>query len=133
MSPFPKPTAFFGPQKRYMRTADWPWPYNIHLQLHDMQPGDYWNDAHGVLLQQKRILTPTGAPGNFKLGANPWFFQYQHAPGYVNLNVQWFVIPHRTFILWPLHLIHRFAYNQIQSPDGVFAYGGYATMSWEAL
>lgn len=132
MNKTPKPTAFWGPQHPYMRLPDWPWPYQIHLQLHDMQPGDLWTDADGILLQTKRILPPTGSPGNFKLGAPPWFYQYRHQVPTIWIVVQWFTIVHTTFLIRIRHLRQQFAYNEILSPDGVFAYGGYATMSWEA-
>jgi len=133
MSPFPKPTAFFGPQKRYMRTADWPWPYNIHLQLHDMQPGEHWTDTGGILLQNKRILTPTGIPGTFQIADRPWLYQVRHFIGEFSIIAEYIRPRHNTFDLHLQHLRHQFAYNEVQSPTGVFAYGGYATMSWEAL
>lgn len=133
MSTAPKPTVFWGPNHPYYDLAQWPWPFNIHLQLHDMLPGDLWTDADGILLQQKRILTPTGTPGNFRLGDNPWFYQYRHIPGQFRLVATWFRTVHDTYILNIVHLTQRFSYNQIQSPTGVFAYGGYATLAWEAL
>lgn len=132
MSPPTKPTAFWGPQKRYMNYTDWPWPYQIHLQLHDMLPGTYWNGPDGILLQNKRILLPTGSAGNFRLPDPPWFFQYRHRLDKIWIIVQWYTIVHTTFKIQIHHLRQQFAYNEILDPAGVFAYGGYASLAWEA-
>lgn len=131
MTTQPQPTAFWGPQKRYMRDTDWPWPFRMHLQVHDMQPGDLWNPAHKAALYTKRILTPTGSPGNFKIYVSPLFWQYRHRPERFHIHVDYDFPPHTFFEVRIQHLRQQFAYNNITDPTGVFAYGGYATLAWE--
>jgi len=133
MSPTPKPTIFSSPQKSYMRYDHWPWPSCVHLQLHDMQPGDHWNATDGILLQNKRILLPVGGPGNYQLSDPPWFFQYRHRSDKIWIHVFSYTVGHATFEVGIEHHHHKHAHNEIQSPDDVFAYGGYATISWKAM
>lgn len=133
MSYRPKPTTFWGPQKNYMRLPDWPYPFNIHLQLHDLQPGEFWNPTDGAAAQVKRILTPTGSPGNFKLFVAPLFWQYRHKPERFHIHGDFSFPPHTYFEVVIQHGPQQFAYNNITEPEGVFAHSGYASMAWEAL
>lgn len=128
----PKPTAFWGPQFAYQRLEDWPWPYRFFLQLHEMRPGEFWNDADGIILQTQQILTPAPAAGNFRKATTPIFFQYRHRPDRFHIRVDHNATATHTFEVHIQHGPQQFAYNNILKPEGVFAFGGYATLSREA-
>jgi len=116
-----------------MREEDWPWPFNIHVQFHDLQPGEFWNAPDNIILTSPQILTPTGAPGHWRHVDLPFFFQYRQLFRGTHLIVDSFTQLNR---FWRINVVHgpnQFAYNEFTEFDGVFAFGGFATMAWEAL
>ena len=123
------PSTFWGPQFNYMRLEDWPWDLEIHLQLHDMQEGEFWNDADGIILQSPHILLPLGFEGNFLTVDMPFFYQYRHRPELFRIAITSFDQLNFVFSFTIVHGPNQFAYNELTDPAGVFAFGGFATLS----
>jgi len=143
MSPFPKPTAFFGPQHAFYKQADWPAPCQYHLQLHDMLPGDHYNATDWAILMQPHILVPTGQWNHWRKLGPPFFFQYKQRStdrtklstgrgADIRIQITKYVPVANCFFIQLWLGIHQFARNTVLSPSGVFAYGGYCTLSREA-
>jgi len=126
-------STFFGPQKAYMRPDDWPWPFNIHLQLYGFQPGEFWDPSESAEIFLPHVLQPLGSPGHFIFFQFPWFFQYRHRDDNIRIVCTWSRIIHHTFELNIRHGLQQFAYNERTGPEGVFAFGGSASFSWKAL
>ena len=126
-------STFWGPQKAYMDPLQWPWPFNIHLQLYGLQPGALWDPGDAPEIFLPHILTPIGSPGHFIWFNYPWFFQYRHRHDMFRIRCTWSRVIHQTFEFHIHHGVQQFAYNEITEPAGVFAFDGSASIAWEAL
>lgn len=124
-------STFLGPHHAFYQQADWPAPCRYHLQLHDMLPGSLWNAPEWAIMIQPHILTPTGLWNHWKKGGPPFFYQYKQRLDDIRILVQKFVPVHTFFYIQLKIGETKFAYNELHTPVGVFAYGGSATLSRE--
>ncbi len=126
-------STFWGPHKAYMDPLEWPWPFNIHLQLYGLKPGEFFVPADLPELLLPHTLEPLGSPGHFISTNPPWFFQYRHRHDNFRIVATWFTIVHHAFEFNIYHGPQQFAYNERTAPAGTFAWGGSASIAWEAL
>jgi len=124
-------STFYGPQHAFYRQDQWPAPCKYHLQLHDMLPGDLWEPAKETALYTPQILLPTGQWNHWRKLGPPFFYLFRQRLVGSHIHVSSYVPPHNFFICELPCGVHTFAYTLIKSPVGVFAYGGYATLSRE--
>lgn len=81
MAPF-KPTWTLGPQRRYPDLQDWPSPWQLQLQLQDLQPGEFWIPAQETNITTKRTLSAAPNPGTWRFRNTDfaWFFRHRYTP-----------------------------------------------------
>lgn len=126
-------STFYGPQRAIqLRYPDWV----IHMQLHDLQPGEFWNPAKEADLLGLKVLTPrltaTSAFFEFRGPDFIWSFRISNRRNQI-LCTDIVFIPRRVFFLRFPFAVHTFAYSSQTDPAGFTAIGGSATISWKRV
>lgn len=130
MTPPPATTWTLGLNRRYPDFPNWPSPWTLQLQLHNLSPGDTWIPALEAELLTLRTLVAGPNPGTFRFRTPnfAWLFQFFLFAPRIQVNhrgtgTQAFIFFFRTL---EAHRVN----NTILAPTGQYAFGGGATFAW---
>ena len=130
----PRPTQpksnFFGTWHREFLL---PLQGQVIVQFHNLIPGTEWNPVDGARALQPFTLTPEGVRPRWSFRQENFFVLYNQ-----RLDVLRLVASHQPdnsqLFLLELHLgLFTAGYNLRLAGDGLFAFGGTVTISWQGL
>lgn len=121
-------TKFFGPNHRFIKSIS---PSKVIVQLHNLQPGEFWKPPLTPLIQSKRILNPILGRQSWIAGAFPFAWLWTYSPTTIRLQAINQVSQSTAFIINLRFAETRWMLNELTDPDGNYAFGGTATLSWK--
>lgn len=128
-----KRSTFLGAQRAIkLRYPLW----QIHIQLYDLQPGEFWNPAHEAELLTPQVLAPHPTAGEalFFLRGPNFIWNFRIGPNRNNiLCTTQLDIRNRAFFLTLPFGVHTFAYNSLTAPAANYAFNGSCTISWQRI
>lgn len=120
-------TKFYGPNAPI-------WPkvtgVSVDLQLHDLEPGEFWIPGSEAELHTLRHLPRLPDTQVFRVDTANFYWWILWTKTMARINVRAIVTGKWAFRLWLFYGLTRWGTNDIVLPAGYFAYGGTITISW---
>jgi len=131
-------TKFFGPNHRF---GDVDPELRVRVQLHNLEPGEFWQPALEAELLTSRVLSPLFDNIVYRyVGTNfiyRWHyrtFPHRDPAGdlehLIELNVRWLGNLSIAFSFIPNFLEVAWMMNRLLTPTGNYSIKGSATLSW---
>lgn len=123
-------TKFYGPNYPFVIAAV---GQEVHVQLHNLQPGQHWNPIFEGVLLSKHILLPAIGQKKWQVIDFPFGFEWIHQVDLVRLRVVFLLNGSEVFIFSIQFAITKWMMNELLEPAGNFAFGGSATLAWKGV
>jgi len=121
-------TKFYGPNFRFHRA--WQSPFRILMQVHNLQPGEFWNPAWEPEVLAPRILTGIEINDIYVFIASNFLWAVHWRFPRIELTVRRLGSGPFAFRMCPVFGVHKWAKNELTVSAGNYSYAGTATMSW---
>lgn len=120
-------TKFYGPN-----APIWPivTPVSVDMQLHDLEPAQFWNPALEAELLTLRHLPRWPATQVFRVDTAHFNWWILWTKTMHRLNVREIGTGKWAFSLWLYYAVTRWGTNDITESTGYFAKNGTITISW---
>lgn len=123
-------TKFYGPNYPFVIAAA---GQEVHVQLHNLQPGQFWNPVWEPQLIRPHILNPFPGRKQWDLIDPPFRFVWIHQVDQMTLDVTNLVGGTKAFEFHIDFAITKWMMNELLVPAGNYAFGGSATLAWKGV
>lgn len=133
MAVLPPATWTLGLNRRFPDFANWPSPWTLDLQLHNLSPGEFWNPAFETELHTLRTLIAGPNPGTFVFRTPnfAWLFQFFIFEPRIQVNSR--TTGTQAFLFFFRSAEHQRVRNDITDPADQYAFDGTATFAWHGV
>ena len=141
MTPHFAPTWTLGPNRAYPELQAWPSPWQMDIQLQDLQPGEFWIPAIEGNITTNRTLSAAPAAGTWRFRNTnfAWFMRHRYTPGRLEgtfqlsrVDIECFHRPTASGVflfIWNTATAQKLI-NQLTDAAGNYSFGGTARMAW---
>lgn len=135
------PTWTVGPNRAYPDLLDWPSPWQMQIQLQDLEPGEFWIPAIEGNITTKRTLSaaPNAGTWRFRNTNFAWFMRHRYTrlslEGSFQLSrvdIECFHRPTGSAVFlfqWRTATVQKLL-NQLTAAAGNYSFGGSAQLAW---
>ncbi len=121
-------TKFWGPNYPFVKSVP---PSLVIVQLHNLNPGQFWLPAQQPLIESSVTLAPIPGQQRWQHFTFPFVWDWFYRPDRIQLDVIFLPVPAPVFRISISFVSDRWMLNEIVTGAGTYSLKGTATLAWK--